>query len=355
MLSVAKSRPRGISANIFSQIEPTFVVHRYKEGNFVGHNACKTNTLSATRPYSIFQKSLKDPLRTAPSCFVGKTVLVTGANTGLGFEAALKSVGLQAKHVILGVRDVGKGERAKQRILQTISQTPVAALRAVRDGSLRNQTISVRKLDMCDYNSIHDFVNEIVAKDGPLDVAILNAGVFGVKYETPGKYGWENDLQVNVLSTALLSLLLLDQNVVKPRTGVLEFVASRRMQAVRLTEDEKNAPNLLETFNQKQEKFDANRQYQVSKLLLMAFYKSLATKSTKAKEESPIITAVCPGFCKSDLSRGHQGFAADILRLVLNAVVLRSTEEGARTLVTGAVAEEERHGRFWYDDKLHDV
>lgn len=340
MLSVTKLRPQGIVANIFNQMRPTLIA----PGTFI-----------SARSYSIFQKTLKDPLRTSPSCFTGKTVLVTGANTGLGFEAALKIVHLQAKHVILGVRDVEKGEQAKERILQSKSQTTVPASGVVRVSGTRDQKISVRKLDMNDYGSIHNFVNELAAKDGPLDVAILNAGVFGVKYEPLSKYGWEHDLQVNVLSTALLSLLLLDSKTIKPKTGVLEFVASRRMQAVRLTEEEKNAPSLLEVFNQKQEKFDASRQYQVSKLLLMAFYTSLAIKSAKFTEASPIITAVCPGFCQSNLSRGHQGFAADILRAILKTFVLRQTEEGARTLVTGTIAEEEQHGRFWYDDELHDV
>jgi NAD(P)-dependent dehydrogenase (short-subunit alcohol dehydrogenase family) len=340
MATIIKIRPKSLVSNIFNQINSIFIA---------------PSTFITARSYSIFQKSLEDPLRTSPSCFAAKTVLVTGSNTGLGFEAALKTVRLQAKHVILGVRDVEKGEQAKHRILHTISQTPVALPGAIREGSPRNQTISVRKLDMSDYNSIHTFVNQIAAKDGPLDVAILNAGVFGVKYETPSTYGWENDLQVNVLSTALLSLLLLHSKAIRPKTGVLEFVASRRMQAVRLTEEEKNAPSVLETFNWKQKKFDASRQYQVSKLLLMAFYRSLATRSTRLTEEGPIITAVCPGFCQSDLSRGHRGLAADMLRAALNTFVLRRTEEGARTLVTGAVAEEERHGKFWYDDELHDV
>ncbi|KUL87411.1 hypothetical protein ZTR_04697 [Talaromyces verruculosus] len=286
MLSVTKIRPQDIVAKIFNQMRPTLIA----PGTFV-----------STRSYSIFQKTLKDPLRTSPSCFTGKTILVTGANTGLGFEAALKCFGLQAKHVILGVRDVKKGEQAKQHILQTIPQIPLSLLETTADGNPRSERISVRKLDMSDYDSIHNFVNELAAKDGPLDVAILNAGVFGVKYEPLSKYGWENDLQVNVLSTALLSLLLLHAKAIKPKTGVIEFVASRRMQAVRLTEEEKNAPSLLETFNRKQEKFDASRQ------------------------------------------------------AVLNTFVLRRTEEGARTLVTGTIAEEERHGRFWYDDELHDV
>ncbi|GAM44067.1 short-chain dehydrogenase [Talaromyces pinophilus] len=340
MLSFNKFRPQGVVANLFNQTRPTLIA---------------PDTFISTRSYSIFQKTLDDPLRTSPTCFAGKTVLVTGANTGLGFEAALKSFGLHAKHVILGVRDVEKGEQAKQRILQTMPQIPLSLSETTRDGNPTSQRISVRKLDMSDYDSIHNFVNELAAKDGPLDVAILNAGVFGVKYEPLSKYGWENDLQVNVLSTALLSLLLLHAKAIKPKTGVLEFVASRRMRTVRLTEEEKNAPSLLEVFNRKQEKFDASRQYQVSKLLLVAFYKSLATRSANLVQGSPIITAVCPGFCQSNLSRGHQGFAADVLRAVLNTFVLRRTEEGARTLVTGTIPEEERHGRFWYDDELHDV
>jgi hypothetical protein len=49
------------------------------------------------------------------------------------------------------------------------------------------------------------------------------------------------------------------------------------------------------------------------------------------------VLAVCPGFCQSDLSRGHQGIAASILRGLLNTLILRTTEQGARTLVSGAV------------------
>lgn len=208
---------------------------------------------------------------------------------------------------------------------------------------------------MTDYDSVHDFVKEIAKRDGPLDLAVLNASVFSVKYEKPNHCSWEHDLQVNLLSTALLSLLLLKSKIINPEGGVLEFVASRRMQAVQLTEAEINSSNLLEMFNHEQTKFDASRQYQASKLFLMAFYKSLAARLPHSSAAGPIITAVCPGFCQSDLSRGHQGITADVLRAILNTIVLRSTEEGARTLVTGAMSERERHGEFWFDDALHDV
>jgi hypothetical protein len=54
------------------------------------------------------QKALADP----QSSFAGRNVLITGANTGFGFEAAVKTARLGASQVVLGVRDLRKGERA---------------------------------------------------------------------------------------------------------------------------------------------------------------------------------------------------------------------------------------------------
>lgn len=62
--------------------------------------------------------SRNNPPRDFPISFSGKTVLVTGANTGLGFDAALKYAALGADKVILAVRTAAKGAEAKRRILQ---------------------------------------------------------------------------------------------------------------------------------------------------------------------------------------------------------------------------------------------
>lgn len=48
--------------------------------------------------------------------FAGKKILVTGANTGIGFEAAATFASLNAEHVILGVRSIDKGLNARRRI-----------------------------------------------------------------------------------------------------------------------------------------------------------------------------------------------------------------------------------------------
>jgi NAD(P)-dependent dehydrogenase (short-subunit alcohol dehydrogenase family) len=50
--------------------------------------------------------------------FVGKTILVTGANTGLGFQAAVKYAALGASSLILAARSLQKGEAAKNEIVR---------------------------------------------------------------------------------------------------------------------------------------------------------------------------------------------------------------------------------------------
>lgn len=52
--------------------------------------------------------------------FTGQIVIVTGANTGLGYQVALKFASLNAKTVILGVRDVEKGKTARAKILESL-------------------------------------------------------------------------------------------------------------------------------------------------------------------------------------------------------------------------------------------
>ena len=104
----------------------------------------------------------------------GLTVLITGANTGVGFQAAIKIVKLGAAKVIIAVRSLAKGSAAKEQIELVTGKTGV---------------IDVFELDMLDYTSIRDFSNKVNCLDR-LDVAILNAGIGAPEY-AQSKYGWE--------------------------------------------------------------------------------------------------------------------------------------------------------------------
>lgn len=273
--------------------------------------------------------------------FEDKTVIVTGANTGLGFEAAAKFVALDASLVILGVRDPTKGEAAKS----TIEERPK-----------KKGRVEVWRLDMDSYDSIQDFAKRASSLDR-LDVAVLNAGVYKVAYEE-SKYGWEETLQVNVLSTALLGLLLLPK-LKASRTGsslpVLEIVSSGNHQRVTIPDDRRRADNLLRSYDVP-DGYNAGQQYGTSKLFVMYVMQTLAllADSSDAASGKPdvVVTSVCPGACKSDLGREHNSFTMNVVKAVLFTFFMRTTEQGSRSLVSGVTLGEEAHGRFWQHDQL---
>src|SRR4051812_2100374 len=85
----------------------------------------------------------------------GKTFLVTGANSGLGFETTRVLAGKGA-HVIMAVRDLAKGEAARARI----------------EGSAE-----IRRLDLADLDSVRDLARELHEQRRTIDVLVNNAGV----------------------------------------------------------------------------------------------------------------------------------------------------------------------------------
>jgi NAD(P)-dependent dehydrogenase (short-subunit alcohol dehydrogenase family) len=123
--------------------------------------------------------------------FEGKTVIVTGSNTGVGFATALKYVQLAASTVILGVRSLQKGEIAKVKI---------------EEAAGRSGVVQVWQLDMASFESIDAFAKRVESLKR-VDVAVLNAGLINRTFKL-SKEGWEDNLQVNTLGTALLAILL---------------------------------------------------------------------------------------------------------------------------------------------------
>lgn len=98
---------------------------------------------------------------------IDKTVLITGANSGIGHEAARRCVKLNARLVILGVRSISKGEVAKSSILKS---NPTSKCQ-----------VEIWQLDMESFNSVIAFGKR--AQELPsLDVAMLNAGAFKFEY-----------------------------------------------------------------------------------------------------------------------------------------------------------------------------
>lgn len=150
--------------------------------------------------------------------FSGQTVIVTGSNTGLGFEAARHLSNLKAR-LILAVRNQSKGEAAKRSILASTGRP--------------ESSIEVWVLDMQSYDSIKAFCAK--ANQLPrLDAVLENAGIMSKYFKIVA--GHEAVITTNVIGTFLLALGLLpvlkrsaEEYKIQPRLSVvssdLHFIA----------------------------------------------------------------------------------------------------------------------------------
>ena len=277
------------------------------------------------------------PEDTHPS-FKGRNVIITGANVGLGFEASLKFVQLGADRVILAVRSLAKGEAAQKEIES----------RTGREGC-----IEVWQLDMLDYESIKAFVKRAEAELDHLDIACLNAGVVFETFQQSA-YGWEKTVQVNVLSTALLGLLLMPKlkaGKTADYTPVLELVSSDMHYMFNKLRSESS---LLDAYNFPKG-YSPESQYGVSKVFLEYAHAGL-TKIANGENANGrpdvFVVSVCPGATRSDLGRDIQAWYLRAALWLFSVTLQRTTEQGSRTYISGVTLGEKGHGRFWQSDEI---
>ena len=126
--------------------------------------------------------------------WVGKTVIVTGSNVGLGREAARHFARLGAEKVILAARNLEAAEKAKGSIEAT---TKCGA-----------DVVECWALDLCSYDSVKEFAARCKTLSR-LDCLLENAGVSKYRFRmVPGALD-ELQITTNVVSTFLLAFLLL--------------------------------------------------------------------------------------------------------------------------------------------------
>lgn len=263
--------------------------------------------------------------------FADQTVLITGANVGLGLEAARHITRLGAEKVILGVRNVAAGEEAKADIEKSTGRLGVC---------------EVWKVDLSSYESVLAFGDRL-AKLPKLDNAILNAALATEEFGTAE--GYERTITVNVINSLLLGFLLLPtlkatrQNN-PSRTPLLTFVVSEVHSWVEFPEWKEDQPMKVVSDPSKAK---MGERYPLSKLLEVLLVQELAGR---VRGSEVIINMVNPGLCHSQLGR-EAGLKFKLIKLVL----ARSTEVGSRTLVAGATAGLESHGAYMTDGHVENT
>ncbi|XP_064202191.1 retinol dehydrogenase 12-like [Anguilla rostrata] len=122
----------------------------------------------------------------------GKTVIITGANTGIGKETA-KDLAKRGARIIMACRDMGRAESAHKEVVE----------------DSKNQNIVVRKLDLADTKSIREFAEVINKEEEQVNILINNAGIMMCPFSKTVD-GFEMQFGVNHLGHFLLTHLLFD-------------------------------------------------------------------------------------------------------------------------------------------------
>ncbi|KAL4994335.1 NAD(P)-binding protein [Aspergillus recurvatus] len=281
--------------------------------------------------------------------FANQTVIVTGANTGLGLEAARHFYRLNCACLILAVRTLEKGQAAKEDIVRSI--------KARSD----HDAIRVWPLDLSSTASTVAFAERVKTELPTLDALVENAGINSATFTVVE--GYEQTVQVNVLNTLLLALMLL------PKLEAASSLSSEAVEpglehqhqqphlvilssdAHRLTKfPEINAPNLYDRLNAR-DSFSQQPRYQATKLMEILFMRELVArlkqKRAPGSPPSVIINIVNPGLCTTNLEReaAKQPLIVRLMRRILD----RTAEVGGRTVVLAASAPVSSHGEFQSD------
>ncbi|TEB37324.1 NAD(P)-binding protein [Coprinellus micaceus] len=267
---------------------------------------------------------LQAPPPVVTADLTGQTVMVTGANTGLGFEAAKHFARMNPARLILACRNETKGNAAISKLKQ---ETGFKA-------------VELWLLDLAKFSSVTEFADRFEKDGGRLDILVANAAVAATEYRETVD-GYEESLQVNNISTSLLCLRLAPRLVEtakqhpgnRPRIVV---VSSEVHYWRTIPESVYNTHSPFQTLGSQEfcTQKEMGDRYVITKLLNLFFTHSLQ----ELLDDTPVIVdTVNPGYCYSELRREIKvGFMA-IVDWLMEKALARSTEGGSRQLVYAAV------------------
>ncbi|KAL1612285.1 hypothetical protein SLS60_000509 [Paraconiothyrium brasiliense] len=309
-------------------------------------------------------------LPTPPPNITDSCYIVTGANTGLGYECTRHLLSMGVGRIILAVRTPSKGD---------------AALATLRRETGRSAAGEVWQLDLASLDSVEAFSKRLANLDR-LDALICNAGVIMSQYRAVE--GRETTLQVNVVATMLLAFRAMPKLQesakkfgIQPRLTIVSSDQAFSDNVKLCVEKIGGDGNVFDVLSEEQN-FNAIATYVCPDSSSLSSREKTArrhwimlTRSTPCRyprtklleiyivrelagllhlsSSSVIVNTVSPGLCYSELDR-NQGFLMKILVKVFRALLARSTEKGSRTLLQAGFAGPDSHGKYCSECKIRE-
>ncbi|XP_072896251.1 retinol dehydrogenase 12 [Hemitrygon akajei] len=288
--------------------------------SLIGICAITALLLAAFAPY--IRRCAAGGVCTSNARLDGKTVVITGANTGIGKETA-RDLAQRGARVILACRDLTKAEAAAQDIREVTG----------------NKQVIVRELDLANTRSIYQFAENIIKEEKVLNILINNAGVMMCPFMKTSD-GFEMQFGVNHLGHFLLTFLLLD-HLKKSSPARIINLSSLAHGFGRINFKDLHSEN----------SYDGGLAYCQSKLANILFTRELAKR---LKDTKVTVNSVHPGCVRSEITR-HSSTLALVWKIL--TFLIKTPKEDAQTSIYCAVTEEldEVSGKYFSDCHLASV
>ena len=255
-----------------------------------------------------------------------RVAVVTGANSGLGFQTS-RAVARKGATVVMACRDQRRGAEALARIKD---EQPAAAVELV-------------ELDLADLASVRKAANDVLARHAHVDLLINNAGVMASPRRTTAD-GFEMQFGTNHLGHFALTGLLIDRLMETDGSRVVT-VSSGAHRAGRMNFDDL----------QGERRYRKWRAYGQSKLSNLLFTRELQRRLA-AKGSSTIALAAHPGYAATHLQAVGPEMAGSRLRArgmaLANRIFSQTDEMGALGQLYAATAPDAVAGEYYGPDRF---
>ncbi|MGK2881923.1 MAG: SDR family NAD(P)-dependent oxidoreductase [Mycobacterium sp.] len=256
----------------------------------------------------------------------GRVAIVTGANTGLGYDTA-RVLATRGAQVVLAVRDVEKGNAAAARMV----------------GNVPRADVSIQPLDLGSLQSVRTAAEELTASYPRIDLLINNAGVMYPSPRQTTKDGFELQFGTNHLGPFALTGLLLENllGVDGSRVVVVASVAHRQRAAIHFDD------------LQWEKRYDRVAAYGQSKLANLMFAYALQRRLAAAGSQT-VAVAAHPGVSNTELMRHVPGSGLPGYQQVAG-LVLNSSPVGALATLRAATDPAATGGQYYGPDGIGEI
>lgn len=250
---------------------------------------------------------------------LGHVAIVTGANTGLGFETA-RAFAKKGITTVMACRTEARALAAKSRI----------------EAEVEDADLVFMQLDLSDLASVRDFADAFRAAHKSLDLLVLNAGIMTPPYSKTVD-GFESQMGANFYGHFLLTSLLVDLMPDSPTSRVVALSSNVHKGGRKRI--------VFEDLNW-EKGYSAMAAYAQTKLACLMFGNAL-DRRLKAAGKSVVALSAHPGISTTELSRSAPKLLNAVLQVTLAPLLAHPPEPAALPQIRAALDEEAKGGEYY--------